>query len=79
MSRITLFTNASQIVTAPDDPVRENSAIVVRDARITGIVPAQQAQQTYEGAAIVDCEGGVLTPGFVDSHTHAVFGGWRAA
>jgi imidazolonepropionase len=26
----------------------------------------------------VDCGGGVITPGFVDSHTHAVFGAWRA-
>jgi hypothetical protein len=30
-------------------------------------------------ARAVDCAGGVITPGFVDSHTHAVFGGWRAA
>jgi imidazolonepropionase len=79
VSRITLFTNISQIVTAADDAVRENAAVVVRDGRVTGIVAAQQAQQTYEGAALVDCEGGVVTPGFVDSHTHAVFGGWRAA
>ena len=26
----------------------------------------------------IDCGGGVITPGFVDSHTHAVFGTWRA-
>ncbi len=79
MSRITLFTNTAQIVTASREVVHERSAVVVRDGRITGIVPAAQALQTYEGAAVVDCEGGVLTPGFVDSHTHAVFGGWRAA
>ena len=79
MSRITLFTNCAQIVTGVDQSVHERSAVVVRDGRVTGIVPALQATETYEGAAIVDCEGGVLTPGFVDSHTHAVFGGWRAA
>ena len=79
MSHTTLFTNLRQIVTCVDETVHEQSALVVRDGRITGIVPAQQALASYEGAAIIDCEGGVLTPGFVDSHTHAVFGGWRAA
>jgi imidazolonepropionase len=79
VSRITLFTNCAQIVTASDDTVHEKSAVVVRDGRITGVVPAAQAKETYPGAAIEDCAGGVLTPGFVDSHTHAVFGGSRAA
>jgi imidazolonepropionase len=79
VSRITLFTNAAQIVTAVNGEVLEQSAVVARDGRVTGVVQAQQALQTYPGAALVDCEGGVLTPGFVDSHTHAVFGGWRAA
>ena len=79
MSRITLFTNTAQVVTCIDDEVHENAAVVVRDGRVVGIMPAREAGQSYEGAAIVDCEGGVLTPGFVDSHTHAVFGGWRAA
>ena len=79
MSRITLFTNCAQIITASGDTVHEKSAVVVRDGRITGVIPAAQATETYPGAAIEDCAGGVLTPGFVDSHTHAVFGGWRAA
>ena len=79
MSRITLFTNCAQIVTAAGNAVHEKSAVIVRDGRITGVVPALQALQNYEGAAVEDCEGGVLTPGFVDSHTHAVFGGSRAA
>ncbi|HEX6067054.1 MAG TPA: imidazolonepropionase [Longimicrobiales bacterium] len=79
MSRITLFTNCTQIVTASGESVHEKSAVVVRDGRITGVVPAAQALESYPGATIEDCEGGVLTPGFVDSHTHAVFAGWRAA
>jgi imidazolonepropionase len=79
MSRITLFTNTAQVIPCIDDAVHENAAVVVRDRRVVGIVPAQQALETYNGAAIVDCEGGVVTPGFVDSHTHAVFAGWRAA
>lgn len=79
MSQTLVFTNATQIVTAADDTVHENAALVVRDGRVAGIIPAQEVMSRYPGAAIVNCEGGVLTPGFVDSHTHAVFGGWRAA
>jgi imidazolonepropionase len=79
VSRITIFTNLKQIVAGIDDTVHENSAVIVRDGRVVGVIPAQQALATYEGAAVVDGEGGVLTPGFVDSHTHAVFAGTRAA
>jgi imidazolonepropionase len=79
MSRITLFTNLAQIVTCNGDEVHEKSAIAVRDKRIVGVLPAKQAHDTYNGAALVDCEGGVMTPGFVDSHTHAVFGATRSA
>jgi imidazolonepropionase len=79
VSRITIFTNTSQVVPCIDETVHENAAVIVRDSRVVGIVPARQALETYNGAAVVDCEGGVLAPGFVDSHTHSVFGGWRAA
>ena len=78
MSRITLFTNITQIVTAVADVVAEQSAVVVRDGRVIGVIPAHNAVELYPGAALEDCEGGVLTPGLVDSHTHAVFGGTRA-
>lgn len=39
----------------------------------TGTVPAglRDAEQ------VVDAEGGLVTPGLVDAHTHLVFGGWR--
>ncbi len=79
MSRTTIFTNCAQVVTCADDVVHEQAAVVVRDGRVTGVIPAARALADYTGAAVVDCEGGVLTPGFVDSHTHAVFGGTRAA
>src|SRR5205823_11378890 len=32
-----------------------------------------------DGIIIVDAQGAVITPGFVDSHTHLVFAGDRAA
>ncbi len=74
-----IFANAAQIVTGTDTQAYERAALVVRDGRIAGVLPVREALQSYAGSAVIDCEGGVLTPGFVDSHTHALFGGWRAA
>jgi imidazolonepropionase len=79
MSVNMVFANAAEIVTGTDAQPHERAALVVRAGRIAGVLPTKEAMQVYTGSAIVDCAGGVLTPGFVDSHTHAVFGGWRAA
>lgn len=75
-----LFVSASQLVTCRTDDASSvvTGAIAVRDGRIEAIGPEADLVAMYPGAASVDCAGGVLTPGFVDSHTHAVFGGWRA-
>jgi imidazolonepropionase len=39
--------------------------------------PDAEIVSRHPNAARVDCAGGVLTPGLVDSHTHAVFGRYR--
>ena len=49
--------------------------IEITDGVITAV-----GQGTYEHKAtytLVDAEGKVVLPGFVDSHTHLVFGGYR--
>ena len=81
-----LFINASQVVTCAG-PARarrgremaeigilKNTAVAVSDGRIAMIGAASDLRNAYADADIVDCNGGVLTPGLVDSHTHAVFG-----
>ena len=81
-----LFVNASQIVTCAG-PARarrgkemseigilKNSALAVSDGRIAMIGAASDLRNAYTDAEVIDCRGGVLTPGLVDSHTHAVFG-----
>ncbi|MGK7310781.1 MAG: imidazolonepropionase [Candidatus Longimicrobiales bacterium M2_2A_002] len=76
-----LFTNAAQIVTceaADDDVVLTDAALAVEDGRIAAVGHAADLAGRYPAAERVDCGGGVLTPGLVDSHTHAVFGRWRA-
>jgi imidazolonepropionase len=76
-----LFVGASEIVTS-DGPlaecVRTGASILVEDGRIAAL--AEEAGLEADAHVLrVDCAGGVITPGFVDSHTHAVFGTWRAA
>ena len=52
-------------------------ALVVRGDTITDIVPEAEAKQI--AGEVHDCGGRWVTPGFVDCHTHLVWGGSRAA
>jgi imidazolonepropionase len=78
----TLFTGASQLYTGTspkESAVLRNGAAVIEAGMVTFTGPEPMARARAGSAAhVVDCGGGVITPGFVDSHTHAVFGGWRA-
>jgi imidazolonepropionase len=51
-----------------------NVAVAVRGDRIAAVGPPQELEREYADATRVDCRGRLLTPGFVDSHTHAIFG-----
>ena len=81
-----IFVNASQVVTCAG-PARArrgaemskletitNAAVVVDGDRIAAVGPERSLRADHPGATEVDCRRGVLTPGLVDSHTHAVFG-----
>jgi imidazolonepropionase len=82
----TLFVNASQVVTCvgpararrgvelKDLGVVTNAAVMVAGERIVAVGPADDLQRAFDNAARVDCARGVLMPGLVDSHTHAIFG-----
>ena len=81
MSAATLFAGAAQILTcerASDDAVLTGAALMVADGQVAAIGAEAELAARFPDAARVDCGGGILTPGFVDSHTHAVFGRWRA-
>jgi imidazolonepropionase len=81
-----LFVNARQVVTCAgpararlgremaDAAVREQVGVLVQDDTIVDVGPEPGLRSAHPRATLVDCEGGVLAPGFVDSHTHAVFG-----
>lgn len=77
MSDVQLFVNATEVIT--DGRCLKRTAVAVSGGRVLETGPQKDLIEKHRRATVVDCGGQVLTPGFVDSHTHAVFGGWRAA
>ena len=85
MSADLLFVNAAGVVTCAgagrarrgaemnDLGVLTDSAVLVRGELIAEVGPIAAMDAKYPGAERVDCQRGVLTPGLVDSHTHAIF------
>ncbi len=57
--------------------VIEDGAIAVRDGRIQAVDRTSKIEQNYRAERIIDAAGKVVTPGFVDAHTHLVFAGAR--
>jgi imidazolonepropionase len=57
-----------------DAGVVTDVAVAVDDDRITAVGPQPALERDHPNATRVDCHDRVLTPGFVDSHTHAIFG-----
>lgn len=58
-----------------EQPVRRDAALLVEDGTVAWIGAASAAPAADER---LDAAGGCVLPGFVDSHTHLVFGGDRA-
>jgi imidazolonepropionase len=85
-----LFVNAAQVVTCAGPPrarrgaelrdpvVKTGVGVATRGDRIAAVGPVAELRRTFRAAEIIDCDGGLLTPGLVDSHTHAIFGRHRA-
>lgn len=86
----TLFINAAQVVTCAGAArarrgaemsslgALTRAAVAVRDGRIIAVDSPDTLEREFRDATRVDCNRGVLLPGWVDSHTHAIFGRPRA-
>lgn len=57
-----------------------NGAVAMKDGIIIDVGTTRKLKKKYDKKVshVIDAEGKVVLPGFVDSHTHAVFGGNRA-
>lgn len=60
----------------------ENGCVIVTEGLITHVGTMDEIWKVAKGLEsshmIIDCLGKTVTPGFVDSHTHFIFGGYRA-
>jgi imidazolonepropionase len=77
MTASTLITNIGELTTHDAErPVLEDAALVVEGSRVAWAGPAADAPDADEQ---YDAGGRAVLPGFVDSHSHLVFAGDRAA
>ncbi len=84
-----LIHSSSQLLTLAGGPQRgralgtlgiiEDGAVVVRDERIVAVGATAELKASYPHEPTLDASGCVLMPGFVDPHTHVIWGGDRAS
>jgi len=83
-----LIHSSSQLLTLAGGPQRghalgtlgiiENGAVVIRDERIVAVGTTDELRASYPNEPTLDAGHCVLMPGFVDPHTHVIWGGDRA-
>lgn len=58
----------------------ENGAVVIETGKIAAVGKTDAILKDYDASnyEVIDATGKCVTPGFVDSHTHFIFGGYRA-
>lgn len=83
-----LVTNASELATSTGTRARggrelgaidviAGGSIAVQGERIVAVGTESELVARYKPLQTLDAAGGTITPGFVDAHTHPVFGGTR--
>ncbi len=81
--------NASSVITcAQSAPKRgvemqrlgdiENGAVAIHEGVIVDVGSSDELKPKYDAQQTIDANGKAVCPGFVDPHTHAVYGGDRA-
>jgi len=63
-----------------DIGIIRDGAVLMCDDKIEAVGTTEQVEagMNLEGCQIIDAQGKTVLPGFVDSHTHFIFGGFRA-
>lgn len=83
-----LLHSSSQLLTLAGGPQRgkalgtlgiiENGAVVVRDEKIVAVGATAELKSSFPNEPTLEASNCVLMPGFVDPHTHVIWGGDRA-
>lgn len=84
-----LIHSSSQLLTLAGGPQRghalgtlgiiEDGAVVIRDEKIVAVGTTPELKAAYPNEPTLDAGKCVLMPGFVDPHTHVIWGGDRAS
>ncbi|MDD4583693.1 MAG: imidazolonepropionase [Eubacteriales bacterium] len=85
----TILVHASELVTCSgfrakcgsemkELTIIEDGAILIENGMITAVGTTEELFPFHKDAQVIDCTGKAVLPGFVDSHTHFVFDGYRA-
>ncbi|MEE8521070.1 MAG: imidazolonepropionase [Gemmatimonadota bacterium] len=64
-------------VAIPGAGVIERGAVAIFEGCVDAVGSQDEIRSRYPTAERIDLSNKILTPGIVDSHTHAVFGRWR--
>lgn len=62
---------------ALESKIQSGHAVAVRGREIVAVAPEDQLLEEWSAEQVIDGAGGILVPGFVDSHTHPIFFGTR--
>jgi imidazolonepropionase len=83
-----LIHSATQLLTLAGGPQRgrslgqlgiiEDGAVLVRDEKIVAVGKSAELRAAYPNDPLLDASGSVVMPGFVDPHTHIIWGGDRS-
>ena len=55
----------------------KNAAVLIEDGVIQAVYENGETPALGDDAVLIDAKGRLATAGFIDAHTHLVFGGWR--
>jgi imidazolonepropionase len=75
-ARVATCRSADRAVLAAE--LREPRAVAAAGGRIAAVGAQAELLRRFPGAELIDLDGRLLTPGFIDCHTHLVYGGNRA-
>lgn len=75
-----VLTNLKLVTMQPDNgyPIIDNAMIGIQDGKIQFAGHADEHPDCHGHPQVIDCQGALVTPGLIDSHTHLVYAGNRA-